>query len=75
MNKRGFSPITLFFVDILLLLLWAFFLSGVFVMAGNAALANGETGIGAFLWANLNGMFFFCLILLNLAGLYVGGGQ
>ena len=73
MNNRGFGAIGFVFLFILLVIMWPFVLAPLFNTAGENAIANGATGLGAFLWSNINLWFFFILVIVVTVYLRYGG--
>lgn len=71
MNKKGFTPLTIIFIDIFFIIMWVYFLADMFTTYGQAAITNGGlTGIEAFIWSNINAFVGFCFLILNVASLY-----
>ena len=64
MNKRGYGVFGFVLLFLLLLVMWPFILAPMFTLAGQNAIANGATGIEAFLWTNINLWFFFALLII-----------
>lgn len=74
-DKKGLSPITVFFWIIVFVMLWALFLGSWLTTSGESAVNNNNlTGVEAFVFMNLNLLVFVVLIIFILAYLYLGGG-
>lgn len=70
MNKRGMTPFGIIIVDIVFIIIYAMFASGIFKEYGLLAVTNGATGVSAFLFSNINFVVIVCFILANVAYLY-----
>lgn len=73
MNQRGFGAIGFVFLFALLLAMWPFVLAPLFNLAGENAIANGATGLEAFVWSNINLWFFFILMIVVVVYMRYGG--
>lgn len=74
MNKKALTPLSVLFVDIVLIMLWALVLAEQLNYWGQQAInSNSLTGIEAFLWANLNGIVGVFLIVGNIAYFFLMG--
>jgi len=62
-------------IEMIFIINWALWLGSLIGRIGESAVANGSTGIEAFLWSNINFFIFFFLILINLLIFRFGGGQ
>lgn len=74
-SRRGAGLIGFIFLFVFIVLMWIFVFSEMFSFAGNAALAGGATGFSGFLWANLNLLFFLCLVIVVAVYFNLGGTQ
>lgn len=77
MNKRGQTGglIGFILVEAIFVINWAIWLGALIASIGTSAVANGATGLEAFLWSNLNLAIFFFLLLVNLLVFSLGTQQ
>lgn len=73
-SRKGFGILGFIFLFILLIVMWAFIFAPMFQLAGQQAIANGATGIEAFLWNNINLWFFLCLLVIAAIYFRLSGG-
>lgn len=76
-NKKGqtTTPITIMFLVLFFMVIWALFLGGFINMNSSIAIADHNLGgFEGFLWANLNLIIFICLIIFILAFKYISVG-
>lgn len=76
-NSKGqtTTPITIMFLVLFFMVIWALFLGGFINMNSAIAIADHHLGgFEGFLWANLNLIIFICLIVFILAFKYITVG-
>lgn len=65
------SPITMFGLDFVFIIIWTYFLSDFMnYWAQNAIVMHSLVGIEAFLLNNINVFVFVFLIIVNIAGIF-----
>jgi len=75
MNKKGTGPFTIMFIVIIFVIVWAMFLGGWLASWGQQAIIlNNLTGIEAFVYANLNLLVGFCLVISTMGYLAFSSG-
>ena len=72
MNKKGITPLSVLFVDGVIILIWAFVLAEQLNYWGQKCISdNSLIGIEAFFWANLNGVVLAFFIVGNIGYFYM----
>jgi len=73
LGKKG-GLVTLFFVILMFIILWALILSDLLKNAGQMAIDNGAVGIEAFFYGNIN-LFVLLIFVLSILGWFALGGS